>query len=314
MKYILIVLTLAVTLSSADAQKFRSFVSALGSDNNSCTRTAPCRTFQVAHDKTDAGGEINTLDAADYGIITITKSISIASDGVGSAGISVPEGQTGITINSGPDDKINLRGLTIRGEPNFKGEYTHGITFNTGRHLTIESCLVRNVRGSAIEFMPTAGTSKIAISNTIVSDNDHGIDLNPVGAGVWGAILNRVEVYNSPYTGIMLASHRATGVLNATVTDSVIANNRVGINATTSAEETGAKIKAMIQRSTVVNNWDIGIEAEFPRVLIVLLETTVSGNGTGLSGKYGGGVYSFGSTFKFLNEIDGAPTGQVAHQ
>src|SRR5260370_803082 len=94
---------LALGLGAAPAQALntRSFISANGVDTNPCTRPAPCRTLQTAHDGTSAGGEINMLDPAGYGTVIISKAISIVNDGVGSAGILVPNGGTGITIDAG---------------------------------------------------------------------------------------------------------------------------------------------------------------------------------------------------------------------
>lgn len=52
------------------------YVSGSGNDSNACdTVSAPCRTFQAAHGKANAGGEIVVLDSASYGPVTITKSI-----------------------------------------------------------------------------------------------------------------------------------------------------------------------------------------------------------------------------------------------
>jgi hypothetical protein len=53
---------------------------------------------------------------------------SIVNDGDGSAGILVPNGGTGITINVGVNNAINLRGLIIEGA----GFGLLGIRFNTG--------------------------------------------------------------------------------------------------------------------------------------------------------------------------------------
>src|SRR5262245_11327588 len=106
---------LLVLSNSAHALNTRSFISANGSDANPCTPPLPCRTLQAAHNNTTAGGEINMLDPAGYGTVNITKAISIVNDGVGSAGILVPASGTGITINAGATDKINLRGLIIEG-------------------------------------------------------------------------------------------------------------------------------------------------------------------------------------------------------
>src|SRR5215468_10315252 len=108
---------LALNAAPSHAQQARSFVSGLGSDTNApnCVRTAPCRTFQVAHDNTLANGEITVLDAGSYGAVTINRSISIINDGVGEAGMLISGGATGITINGGAADKVSLRGLTIKG-------------------------------------------------------------------------------------------------------------------------------------------------------------------------------------------------------
>src|SRR5215470_15927524 len=111
------VLALAVSIAPVHAQQARSFVSGLGNDANApnCTRTAPCRTFQVAHNSTLAAGEITVLDAGSYGAVTITKNISIINDGVGEAGVLVSGGFVGITINAGESDAVRLRGLTVKG-------------------------------------------------------------------------------------------------------------------------------------------------------------------------------------------------------
>src|SRR5690349_9687173 len=76
-------LALAGTLpvAPAQAQSNRTFVSGRGFDSNPCSLAAPCRTFQRAHDQTNAGGEIDVLDPGGYGAVTITKAISIQAHG-----------------------------------------------------------------------------------------------------------------------------------------------------------------------------------------------------------------------------------------
>src|SRR5215468_6898981 len=137
---------LALNAAPSHAQQARSFVSGLGSDTNApnCVRTAPCRTFQVAHDNTLANGEITVLDAGSYGSVTINRNISIINDGVGEAGALVSGGATGITINAGPTDAVTLRGITIKGI-GFGGG--NGIVFNSGLSLSLENCVIRNMTG-----------------------------------------------------------------------------------------------------------------------------------------------------------------------
>ena len=65
----------------ASAQATRTWVSGVGDDVNPCSRTAPCKTFAGAISKTAPGGEINCLDPAGFGAVTITKSITIECTG-----------------------------------------------------------------------------------------------------------------------------------------------------------------------------------------------------------------------------------------
>jgi hypothetical protein len=80
-----------------------------------------------------AGGEIDVLDPAGYGTVTITKAISIVNAGVGAPTIGTSLGD-GVTINAGAGDSVHLRGLTVEG----LGSGKAGITFITGgpRHIT----------------------------------------------------------------------------------------------------------------------------------------------------------------------------------
>jgi hypothetical protein len=109
-----------------------------------CALAAPCRTFACALTQTAAGGEIDVLDPAGYGTVTITKAISIVNDGVGVAAIGASSGNA-ITINAGASD-VHLRGLTIEG----LGTGTNGILFHTGGNLAIENCAVAARRNSSL--------------------------------------------------------------------------------------------------------------------------------------------------------------------
>src|ERR1700730_7017285 len=127
----------SLNLTPAQAQPAKVFVAAQGSDSNPCTFAQSCLSFQHAHDTVAAGGVIDVLGPADYGVVTITKAISI--QGHGFAGLAVTSGN-GITINAGASDKVSLRGLLIDGV----GSGTTGIGFNTGASLDVQECLIRN--------------------------------------------------------------------------------------------------------------------------------------------------------------------------
>src|SRR5262249_47290824 len=141
-----------------------------------CTFAAPCRTFQKAHDTVAAGGEIDVLDPAGYGSVTVNKSISI--QGHGYAGITATSGADAITINAAPSAKVNLRGLLLDGV----GIGNDGIHFVSGGSLNIQRSLIRNFSYGVV--FSTATTSSLFMSDTVVSDNSTiGVSLGTTGSG-----------------------------------------------------------------------------------------------------------------------------------
>ncbi|MGC2224939.1 MAG: hypothetical protein WA624_22525 [Methylocella sp.] len=61
-----------------------TYVSGKGVDTGICTTPATaCRTFAFAIAQTAASGQIIAIDAANYGAVTINKSISIVADAGG---------------------------------------------------------------------------------------------------------------------------------------------------------------------------------------------------------------------------------------
>jgi hypothetical protein len=102
---------IALALAAAQAHAAqRAFVASSGSDVNvaaGCTFAAPCRSFQGAHAAVDAGGEIVALDTAGYGVVTITKSVSILGNPGTVPSISVASGN-GVTIAT-PGVRVSAR-------------------------------------------------------------------------------------------------------------------------------------------------------------------------------------------------------------
>src|SRR5436305_9333994 len=106
-------LVLLIVSVAAQAQATRTWVSGVGDDANPCSRTAPCKTFAGAISKTAAGGEINVLDPGGFGAVTITKAITISSEGF-EAGVLV-SGTNAIIVSAGASDVVTLRGLDFNG-------------------------------------------------------------------------------------------------------------------------------------------------------------------------------------------------------
>src|SRR6266511_2093873 len=116
-RVVLFVSTILTLTSLSHAQATRTWVSGVGDDVNPCSRTAPCKTFAGAISKTVSNGEINCLDPAGYGAVTITKSITIDCTGTfGSILNSVTNGVIINATNAGGTDPlriVRLRGLSI---------------------------------------------------------------------------------------------------------------------------------------------------------------------------------------------------------
>ena len=207
----------------AKAQENRTFVSAAGSDTNSCTiATSPCRHFKAAYAATPAGGEIDVLDPANYGSLTITGPLSI--QGNGWAASSATSGEAVFTINARTNDEINIRGVVLDG---IGTPGSVGIQFNSGGSLNVQNSLIRNFDGVGIAFVPN-GSSALFVSNTLISDlanaSGTGINIAPSGGSVT-AVINRVDIQRVGGTGVNAGA-------NTTVTlkDSTIVGNTVGVN------------------------------------------------------------------------------------
>jgi hypothetical protein len=208
----------ALDITSAHAQPARVFVAAQGSDSNACTFAAPCRTFQHAHDMVAAGGEIDVLDPAGYGPLTITKAISI--QGHGFAGLAVPSG-TGVTISAGSSDKINLRGLLIDGV----GTGLYGILFTAGLSLNIQDSLIRNFSSHGIAFHTTVA-AYLSVLDTVLNDNGGiGVNVNPSGVAKATVSIDRSQA-NQNTTGVGV---QGAGPSNVLVRGTTLNNNLSGI-------------------------------------------------------------------------------------
>src|ERR1043166_1392607 len=139
--------------SLAHAQASRTWVSGVGDDANPCSRTAPCKTFAGAISKTAAGGEIDALDPAGYGSVTITKAITIDGGGGQVASVLV-SGTNGIVVQAGPSDMVILRNLRINGI----GTGINGIRWLAGRNLTVENCDIFGFTTNGVDIALNQGT------------------------------------------------------------------------------------------------------------------------------------------------------------
>jgi hypothetical protein len=293
-------LTLGLGPSAAKAQA-RVFVAAQGSDSNPCSFALPCRTFQHAHDTVAANGEIDVLDPAGYGAVTITKSISI--QGHGFSGISVASG-TAITINAGASDKINLRGLLLDGV----GTGAIGIKHMAGGVLSIEGSLIRGFTSWGVDFAPNA-SSKLYIADTLVSENgDTGVYFIPSGAGTVTGVLDRVESNNNGGAGFAVDGNSSSATINVTLADSVSSHNTgdgISYNAATVA---GA---VMVRSTTIASNGGNGVNVIGAAAKLRIARSMITGNAIGFATSSSGTLVSYSDNSLDSNATNGVATSTI---
>jgi hypothetical protein len=299
------IFTCSLHVSTAQAQN-RVFVSANGLDSNPCSFPSPCRTFQHAHDAVAANGEINVIDPAGYGALTITKAISI--QGHGFAGISVPSGVNGITINAPSTAAVHLNGLLIDGN----GGGSAGIAFHTGARLTVENCTVRKMGGgSGLAFRPTGTTTQtLAVSDSYFSDNaSNGLDIEPQSSGATTAAITRSGFYDNANSNFFVNGANGSGAINVAVTDSVAANGNT-FNGNTGFEiESGLSVSNLSLTHCLVVGNSVGVAAGSSHATLWLAQTTVTGNGQGFSQSNGGVIMTYGDNY--LAASNGASLGTL---
>jgi hypothetical protein len=201
-------------------QVARTFVSGINADDsNPCTNIAPCRTFAAAMAKTSAGGEIDALDTAEYGPVTITKAITI--DGGGQVASIQADGVNGIVVSAGANDKVILRNLRINGS----NTGLNGIRFLSGGQLTIDKCEIFGFTLNGVDISQGSSAQSWVTNTNIGMIGGVGImATTTAGTVTLGIDKVRVEWSNK---GVDAASHS-----RVTVNDSFVQNAAsIGIEA-----------------------------------------------------------------------------------
>jgi hypothetical protein len=188
-----------------------AYVAADGRDQPPrCTQATPCRTFQAAHDAVDSGGEVVALDAADFGPVTVRKSVSIVGVAGSSAAINVASGN-GISIAT-PKIDVVVRNLRITGNGG-----AVGIAMSAGHSLTVEDSVVSGFGSDGIRI---EGVAAASIANTVSRGNGgHGASVAATRVNVVGS-----RFMANAGSGLWLATTDSSGT-NAMVTDSVASSN-----------------------------------------------------------------------------------------
>src|SRR5258705_3588031 len=238
-------LAVVAAISALPAQAVqRTFVASFGNDANTATNCGfanPCRGFTAAHGVTDPNGEIVALDAAGYGAVTITKSITITANPGFYAGISASAGNA-ITIATAGVNVI-LRGLNI----NSLGAL-NGVSMTAGNSLSIENCVISNYNVSGTGNGVIVSTAaKVKIVDSVFRDNYNGMYLD---AGSNSAIAN-VKALGNAFMGVWVINGNPALTTKAAISDSIFTGPYVGVYVTGGG--TTANANATISRSTFAN-------------------------------------------------------------
>ena len=220
-------------------QASRTWVSGVGDDANPCSRTAPCKTFAGAISKTAAGGEIDALDPAGYGAVTITKAITIDGGGGQVASVLV-SGTNGIVVQAGPSDVVILRNLRINGI----GTGINGIRFLSGKDLNVENCYIFGFTTNGLDIaLNQASQATVHVYNSVFKQNGQ------VGIRATNAVGPNVKVAIN-FTNIAVDNIGVEAAANSTVE---INQTMISAMASDGVKTDGAGALVDISHSEIVN-------------------------------------------------------------
>jgi hypothetical protein len=295
---------------SAQAQNVRSWVASNGSDANACTRAAPCATFGGALAKTNASGIISVVDSGDYGAPpVIDKSITIQSDGIGTASVT-NNAASGFVI-SGSGITVTFRGLELYTDGAVSA-LSSGIVFANGAALHVENCTIRNYVGTeswGIVFKPSSGTAQLFVSDTVISYNGTastggGISISPTSAAGANISLTRVISKNNA-VGFKADASATSGFINMTI-DGSNATGNVQHGVWAVGGSSGADI--FLHNTMINSNAQNGLRAQNSGARIFYSYSTITNNGVGLAPLSGGQLISKGTNNNRGNYVPGSPT------
>ena len=286
-----LVLTCLTFVSTARADGARSYISPSGSDNRPCTRTQPCRTFDGALAKTDAGGEIVALETGAYDPTTISKAITLAAAPGADVAIRATTGNA-VTVTANIGDAVVLRGLRLSG-PGKAVAGTRGLLVdiespNCCISVHLENCIVSDFdKGIQIEL---GVASVLMVSDTVFRSNKVGISYFVGGADSNGGSVTRSRFERNDVGVLVLGGNAFT------VSKSTVHGNGIGL------QTEGGKLDIF---DSVVTKNGHGVKSSGGHIRMA--SCSVTGNGTGVSTGTAF-VSSMGNNMIINNDIDVAGT------
>lgn len=286
-----LLLTCLSFVSTARADGARSYISPSGSDNRPCTRNQPCRTFDAALAKTDAGGEIIALETGTYDPTTVTKSVTLAAAPGADVAIRATGGNA-VTVTPGTGDSIVLRGLRLSG-PGKNVVNTNGVFVNIESpscciSVSLEDTVVTDFEEGVQMNLGVAG--RLLVTDSVFRSNKIGINFSVGGAEANGASLERTRFERND-TGVLAPSGNSIDISNSIATGN-------GIGFLTEGGQLNIFHTVMTKNSTALKTATGSARIAY---------CSITGNGTGVSTS-AGLVHTLGNNMIVNNDIDIAGT------
>jgi Right handed beta helix region len=284
-----------LSVDPAHAQNQRSWVATNGNNANPCTRASPCQTFAGALMKTNIYGEINCVDAGEFGSVAIDKSIIIDCHDFAAIDAGIFLNAISIDVVPSTNDPlrtVRLRGLRISGgglSVTIGTRRGLGIRINRALHVFIEDVVVTQMASAFAILDNRDASGNLYIRNTTIIDNCcTGLAILP-SSGTVDAVID-----NSHF-------NRNNFGLSAGLNSRVVVNNSVFMGNAVRGVHADAGGRLSIDRS-VINGNVTGVGADAGS-RVRLGNTDIMFNGTGISGS----TISFTNNRITDNAIAGAP-------
>ncbi len=321
--------TAGLTVNSGGGGPSKVYVSGKGgTDGSVCTRAAPCASLNYALGVTDAGGTITVLDDGVFGPIVLNKPVSIVGVdpsshfqivadpaaqvgcvGAPPSGCGLPNNGYAIEIAAGVSDEVILTNLLASAGSAGAG----ALKFSSGGMMQLSEDVFRGndiATGPIVALYPNnPGTTQAQVyfSHSDIGFNGNNanagaIEVKPSGNTSLKLHFNHVEVHNASY-GIR-TDPRALGAFGHRH-DGGGGRNLSFLYAAVNAFSTaGTGTTNAVFDAVRVLNAGVAIKANGPQSTVILTNSTISGNGTGVQVQNNGVVYTPQSNTIYGNGTD----------
>jgi hypothetical protein len=168
------------------------------------------------------------------------------------------------------------------------GSGAAGLVFNSGKTLVLDKVWIKGAASSfGLVFQPntaaSGGVSQLQMRDSVVAENALGnILIKPSNNLTVAATLNRVTVRNSTFGVRADGTNQTAGQIDVEVIESIASSNGTnGYIAVSNAGQTPVHFK--VTRSIAHNNASFGAVASGAQAFMIVSESSLARNGTGLS-------------------------------